>query len=705
MRTILLITLLCATPAAEASRLALHVVAPGAVRIRLYRADAAAVSLERDLGPGDASVELPDGTWRLEASAPGLWHKMQYVTVPAGSTTEVRLWPATTVAGEVALASGNESPDQLTIRFDVRDGPAGDATCAVTAKRFACTVPAGTADLALRVRGHVTQYVWSAPLAAGATRDLGRLTFVRGATLAGRVDPPRGMKVNIESVMVSAAPAESRRDAPLTSLSAHPNGRGFFHLDGIAPGEYSIIAGAARPRLSSPAVRARIIEGAEATLSRSLVLSVPRPLTISVDPPNDPWGKPWRIQLAQLKTAKQREPVADALVPLTGTYVSEPLHAGRYDLRLGAQDNSVWHVEEIDVDDDTPIIMVPLHLARLRGSVHLGDKPLRSTIWLGGEHGVPRIEMHSDDAGRFTGFIPRREGDTWAVTVQSDAPMAKRNFTAVRLRQRDDGELEATLRLDLTMLQGDVVDEKGRPVANARLNITAAGRDFDEFVQPNSTADGRFAVYGLRPGRYSINAMHYLRESKPMEVDVREGDDPPLLRLVLLPNRQLRGIIRSAVGPVVGARVTAWPTDVAAGAALTSAHSDEAGLFAALVAPGAEQLDVVVEPPGFALKFFHAQWQDRQMLVPVRQDGGTLTIEGVAPQDAVIQHAGATLPLLTLTYWPESSASSDRTTIGMLDPGTYTICRADNRNACVSGYLPPFGTLDLQVKATTITSR
>jgi hypothetical protein len=282
--------------------------------------------------------------------------------------------------------------------------------------------------------------------------------------------------------------------------------------------------------------------------------------------------------------------------------------------------------------------------------------------------------------------------------------MAKRNFNAFRLRRRDDGEFDADLRFDLTMLQGDIVDEQGAPVPHARLNITAMGND-DEFVQPNSTADGRFAVYGLRPGKYTVSAQHYMRESRPVEVDVRTGEEPPLLRLVLLQNRELKGVVKSAVGPVVGANITSWPTDVAADRLMT-AHSNEAGVFAEIIAPGAEQLDVLVDPPGFALKMFHVHWEDHQLVVPVRQDGGTLTVDGLRPADAIVQHNGATLSLVRLTERPESSTNGAHTTIGMLEPGNYAVCRYSDRGGCVSGFLPPFGTLELEVKGSSaVTSK
>jgi hypothetical protein len=424
---------------------------------------------------------------------------------------------------------------------------------------------------------------------------------------------------------------------------------------------------------------------------------VPHALTFTIDPPVDPWTRPWRIQIAEEKTASHYEPLADSLVPINGAWRSQPLHAGVYDILIGAQDNSVWHSEHLEVNEVTPDVFIQLQLARLRGSVHLGDKPLASTIWIGGERGRPRIEMHSDDSGRFSGYVPRTERNTWPVTVESETPAAKRTFQNVQLRRRDDGDLETDLRLDMTMVQGDVVDGKGAPVAGARVNITASEGELD-FIQPNTTADGRFAIYGLRPGHYKIAAMHYMAESRPVDLDIRKDEEAPLLRLVLLPDRQLKGRIQSDVGPVVGAKVTAWPTDVPSDVVL-SFNTNDAGAFSATVPAGAEQLDVMVEPPGFALRVFHVQWESRDLMVIAKQNGGTLVIEGVAPREAVLRHAGATLPLLALTYWQGSATAGERTTIGMIEPGNYTVCRAVSRSTCASGYLPPFGTLKLDLAA------
>ena len=684
-------------PAAAAGSLSVNVKATTPVHISLLRADKPSPAIERNLGPGESSIEVEDGTWRLNATGKGVWHKPQYVTVPSRDPIEIQLWPASTVTGEAGFADETASAGEITIRFEQAGGLSGEQTCAIVAKRFSCAIPAGTADLALRVPRHVTHFVWGASLTAGGTRDLGKLTFVRGATLAGRIESPRGLKIDLSSTTVTATPSAARTGVPLSVLSAHANGKGFFHLDGIAPGTYSVIASTERPKLSSPPLSVAIFEGAESALSRPLLMSAPHPLTITVDPALDPWGRRWRVDVMGGATPGQFDTLAKELIPINGSYRSPSLYSGHYEIHIGAQDNSIWHRQELDVDDNATTVFVPLHLIRIRGAVHLGDKPVAAKIWLGGEHGVPRVQLQSDEQGEFTGFVPQRDDDTWPVTIQSEMPQVQRNFSGVKFRHRDDGDLEADFRLDLTMLQGDIVEEDGTPVDHARVSITAMDGGRNEIVQAYGTADGRFVSYGLPPGQYQVTAHSFMRESRPANVEVRAGEETPSMRLVLMPNRELKGIIRSTVGPVAGANVTSWPTDVPADRLMT-AHTDESGHFAEIIAPGAEQLDVLVDAPGFALKFFHAHWEgERQLLIPVRQDGGSLTIDGIAAADAVIQHAGATLSLAALTWRLGSSTSGLRTTIEMIDVGSYTVCRATDRSGCVSGYLPPFGTLELRV--------
>src|SRR5215831_13289878 len=95
-----LLMLAALAPRVAAATLALHLSAPSSVHVIFHRADGRADPVERVLQPGMSSVDLPNGTWRLEASANGLWHEPQYVTVPATAAVEVRMWPVATVFGE-----------------------------------------------------------------------------------------------------------------------------------------------------------------------------------------------------------------------------------------------------------------------------------------------------------------------------------------------------------------------------------------------------------------------------------------------------------------------------------------------------------------------------------------------------------------------------------------------------------------------------
>jgi hypothetical protein len=226
------------------------------------------------------------------------------------------------------------------------------------------------------------------------------------------------------------------------------------------------------------------------------------------------------------------------------------------------------------------------------------------------------------------------------------------------------------------------------------LNISSAD---GEFIQPNTETDGRFAVYGLPAGHYRVAASAFMRESRPAEIEITADAEPPTLRLVVLPNRELKGIVKSAFGPVAGANVSAFATDVPP--VMTPIFdTDERGMFSAILPPGAEQLDVLIEPPGFALRLFHIHWEKRQLVVTVVQNGGTLTIDGIAPSDAVLMHGGATMPLITVASWVGSSSANNRTSIPMLEPGMYAVCPARDRTACASGYLPPMGTLELKIE-------
>jgi hypothetical protein len=148
---------------------------------------------------------------------------------------------------------------------------------------------------------------------------------------------------------------------------------------------------------------------------------------------------------------------------------------------------------------------------------------------------------------------------------------------------------------------------------------------------------------------------------------VPEEGDSPWLRLVLRRLRTFEGRIVSANGGVPGAMVQAWSPFVAQGSASTSnidqAISDAEGRFRVELPVDAAILNLLVLPPGFALRLLTLAWTPGQAVeIPVEPSGGTLVLElateGSAP---LLVHGGTfTLPQM-LSAWArmQGARSSD----------------------------------------------
>jgi len=105
---------------------------------------------------------------------------------------------------------------------------------------------------------------------------------------------------------------------------------------------------------------------------------------------------------------------------------------------------------------------------------------------------------------------------------------------------------------------GVVVDERGAPVAGAEVRIEPRSLTMEDLQgilgwRARTTVDGRFRLYGLRPGvLYRLIASH--EKFAPTLAFVQSGPRP--LRLVLSPGRTAAGRVVDAAGrPVAGARV------------------------------------------------------------------------------------------------------------------------------------------------------
>lgn len=656
-------------------------------------------------------VELPSGSWSLDVESPDWWHARQYVIVgSAALTLTAPLWRAAAVSGTATLRDGS-APGEVTIRFSSDSGDSaglrGETSCPVVEKRFRCQVAAGLLDLHMRSRGCVAHYAWGKGVPPGGTLDVGTLEFERGASITGTVSLGRGVATPTEKLRVKALPnGLTPQSSKLTQFIAAPTSKGFFHLDGVPPGEYVVTAEGPN-RLASQRVVITVVGEAEVLLREPLLVDVPRTLSVDVLPLLDPEQKPWLVTLAREVQQRHYEMVSERAVDSTGAWTAQ-VQPGHYNIQVSTSGGAKWESRDVDIDADTRVA-IALTSHELRGSILLGKKPLAAKLIFGGEYGSQSLPTKSDEEGHFNVRLPNTEAKSWDVTVDAVAPRVKRTLR-VDLPEKPDNEVEIHLRD--TIVFGTVVDESGKPAgADVGVNMTHER----EVIQEAAVArDGTFAFHGVDPGAYSVQAEGFLLESDTVPVHVPEDGMTEELRLVVKPVRKIVGRVYSGMGPVAGARVQVAPADVPS---LFAAFrdTDERGEFSTVVPWNCQRIDVYVMAPGFDYRAFRTTIHEGNMLnIPVDQRGGVLTARWPRGEAAMLFHSGAMLWPDTLAWVlggrRQSSDKSEELMATPLDPGVYSLCVVPqtevstlrfapppaNDPRCTSAFLPPFGEIVIE---------
>jgi hypothetical protein len=352
---------------------------------------------------------------------------------------------------------------------------------------------------------------------------------------------------------------------------------------------------------------------------------------------------------------------------------------------------------------------------RIKGTVTLGKEPLAATLWLSQKPGQ-RLVFDSDDRGRFSGVLPG-EG-LWHPQIAADALKLRLQLDPVEIKVAEGKTVaEVEIHVPDTHLAGQVVDEAGQPVPGARVHVTRLGtKGVDQFETDDK---GEFSARGLRPGSVLVDAAEKDRRSAYTMASVPEEGEGPSLRIVLRRQRTFEGRIVSANGGVPGAMVQAWSPLAAQGSASTSnidqAVSDAEGRFRVELPADAALLNLLVLPPGFALRLLTLAWtSDQAIEIPVEPQGGTLVLdlpaEGSAP---LLVHGGTfTLPQM-LSAWArmQGARSPDprRLVVPNVEAGAYSLCRGAGMVSrlrdggeppaahCSTGVLAPNGDLLLKI--------
>lgn len=660
--------------------------APGGAVIRAVAADAKREQAFPAAG-AETTIRLAPGQWFVDVVAPGFWSER--VLVKDAQPLEVRLRPAATVVASIAAPKGSKI-EHLAVHFEAVDQSFSGATvCRVGGDVASCDVPIGVLDLAWRAPGFASQYQWDVTVRAPRTQAA-KVVLRRGSTFSGRVEWP-DRRVKRDGATVAAWPASSagqndelRARAAVQRVTARTNARGFFSLD-LAPGEYVVQARAGE--LVSEERQVIVIEGRESELRGALRLDKPRTLTVVVSPPVDPWNKPWRVELARIDEQGVVLGQRTLVAPADGVCLFANQLPGRYELHVRRTERDSWLAAPIELDHDMTF-NAAVGITTIQGTIRLGKTPLAAWITFVGE-GL-RIPARAAADGVFRAYVPSVPDDTWpSIEIVSSKPPVQRTLERVKV-------VSATLDVELpaTAIEGNVVDELGRPAPFALVTI-AGEQGVPRQVESD---DGRFSALGLAPGRYKVTAATKERETEAaQDVAIEDSEEPASVTLTVKPVARLHGVIRSSFGPVAGAAISAYPTGGWM-PALLRVPVGPSGEFDLRLPPGTKDVTMAVTAPGYAFRMMRVPLTGEPVDVAVDQSGGALTVDvprGADGRLPYLVHDGAVFSATAAGYLSGARTSNSarlRFEIAQTEAGGYSVCwLADAEVHAAASGVPPAG--------------
>jgi hypothetical protein len=654
------------------------------VNLRAERTDGGGERLEfRFPFPGTADLLLGKGLWEVHVIDEHLWAAPVFLRNEDSVT--VKLWPTVPLRGTTKRVT--------TLRAGFKPLDAGSATgevdCSVKEDSWSCAIPAGRYDLRFSSPGSAPEFRFNVILRDDPKPMI--LNFVPGASLSGRVEAVRGVKLPADGVTVTLTSAAGEAAAWKDTLRS--NAKGFFQFKGLAPGDYSI-RGEGKAGLTTQTEHVKMLAGTAAELNASLLLDLPKKLTITAFPRLDPYGDRWIVRLVSNDSRLRHGSVlGESPVSKDGDWTYSRLIGGIYEVDILTSKGEVWKVQEVTIEHDDVTVAVAATSAKITGSVKLGDRPLKASLSFGGEN-WPKIE--SDSEGRFTGAIPPGEQEEGAVLVEAETPRIRRNLRA-HIERDDSGDLHLDIKLPATTLMGHVLERDRSTVPYALLTVSnLERRDSD---QAFGEGDGSFQVAGYEPGTYGVTAESGPgSKSRETNVVLRDGELTEV-DLVIEKAETVRGRITMGEVPVIQADIYAFPRDASA-PFIPQAKTDESGFFEIELPPGTTTFDGLVIHPAFDVMFGRSTIQhEKELHIRTQQIGGTVVLEST-PKNVLLLHGGAEVYADFLAVGAGGTIAPGRLTIPRLEPGHYTACTLDKAK-CVTGYLPPHGTLTLSLPSDT----
>jgi hypothetical protein len=673
----------------------------GVTTLRLENVANPAIVREIELrdGRGRAS-EAPASEWRATLQSPQHWLAPRTIAFPASGSavTTLDAWPAATLTARLTAPPG-KVPER--VEFFV-ESIAGRETaiarrteigCPVTQGRFTCTIPATKLHLVLRVPSMTPRYFWDIVVPAHQTKDLGTVTLKPGASFTAYLE--RDLASSLEHPAsarlvrpVPNVPSENTARLSIPAAEGEFDRAGFVQLAPVSAGTYNL-----EVRAKGYAVATigpiEIYEGKETSFRKSIELARPVSVTINVDPPANPKGKPWQIRWARTGEFAPADAAVVAQTDADGRAVIEGQSPGLFLARLSdGEGNELWY-RDVRVEDHDTAIDIELPLHAVKGRVTVGNEPLRAALSFGTIHGAVHVNTTSDAEGEFATQLPRL--GRWPVEVTSEETQL-RAIVDVDIKEGGD----VAIRLPDTLIEGRVTGSDGQPVSRGSIAVASSGNAFSSALD----AKGEFRLRGIPEGAVYLSATDRMtgEGSNPITVQLRNGQPLRNVELRIEKEKTFSGRVTSAGRPVAGAEVSASPHG---GGAVAQAVTGVDGDFKLNLAERTTRVLIVVGAPNRTLQSFDVPVTADPPAFDVAPSGGTLDIRwtNMGRVPFTLTRNGVAIPLTSLISWifAHGQAIDDAQHLRVPDlaPGEYRACSPSGK--CVGGMLAPGATLALQV--------
>jgi len=441
-----------------------------------------------------------------------------------------------TVTTRIAVPRGSQTPRSGSLRFTkCVDAAPMEVPFAISESRMRTSVPAGCSEMTLRVAGFAPVRLSPQPLKADESRDLGTIALLEGAAAVFRVRAGRDA-IPLEGVQITALrPSElssmrGQLDAdPVTLGTTVSDASGWARLIGLPEGRLIFLLqarGRKRPQVSEPYE----LEAGEETVIDDLVVETPANVfvTVSVPPHLENVVELHAVELTGTGHTHwpSRVPMRAEAGP-TGTVV-EDVPPGTWIVRATGRlkNGFALRLAETTIDVAPGVdrhVTLTLTDMLFHGRVTRGGKAISGSINLKPADRESRLRTAVAKVGRDGQFQVLLEGKgQYAVSVQDSGHRSVKLGRYVIFEDPDD-EIEIELPTGRE-IRGRVVDSTGSPVEGVSVGATQQIAEPAGAVGVRSSADGRFVLDGVVPGRWKLTAESKNERSEPVILAVGESD-------------------------------------------------------------------------------------------------------------------------------------------------------------------------------------